>query len=267
MLGNIVAGTFSAGVAPVPFTPTDISGLKLWLDAADTSTISVSGSQVTQWDDKSGNNYDFNQTTAGNRPLSGTRTINSKNVIDFDGSDDRLITMNAKSVWTFMHSSNVTFFWAGVIDGSQDRYIMADAIGSGAYRGYTVGTGTDNLIYNLISSGSTAGASGEVSNSRPTTTYNTSPTYFTIKTEPAASAANRAFTAMKNGSFEGNNTRTATASTGDSIEVMALGSVQFAGTFQPSFNGAMGEILIYDSILSAGDITKVQDYLAAKWAI
>jgi hypothetical protein len=38
-------------------SPTKISGLQLWLDAADTSTISHSSNLVTQWDDKSGNGY------------------------------------------------------------------------------------------------------------------------------------------------------------------------------------------------------------------
>jgi hypothetical protein len=38
-----------------PFQPVDIPSCSLWLDAADGSTISLSGTTVTQWNDKSGN--------------------------------------------------------------------------------------------------------------------------------------------------------------------------------------------------------------------
>ena len=37
-------------------------GLKLWLDATDRSTLTFNGAEVTQWDDKSGND---NHATAG----------------------------------------------------------------------------------------------------------------------------------------------------------------------------------------------------------
>ena len=40
---------------PDRVSPLQISGLQLWLDAADTSTISHSSNLVTQWNDKSGN--------------------------------------------------------------------------------------------------------------------------------------------------------------------------------------------------------------------
>jgi hypothetical protein len=37
------------------FLPTQVSGCALWLDAADSSSMTLSGSNVTQWNDKSGN--------------------------------------------------------------------------------------------------------------------------------------------------------------------------------------------------------------------
>ena len=38
-----------------PFSPTQVSGCQLWLDAADPATISFSsGTSVSQWNDKSG---------------------------------------------------------------------------------------------------------------------------------------------------------------------------------------------------------------------
>lgn len=39
------------------FVPTQVSGCQLWLDAADTNTVQISGGAVTQWNDKSVNGY------------------------------------------------------------------------------------------------------------------------------------------------------------------------------------------------------------------
>jgi hypothetical protein len=48
--------------------PNQLSGLALWLDAADTATVIRSGSNVTQWRDKSGNG--FNATGVNNPTFS-----------------------------------------------------------------------------------------------------------------------------------------------------------------------------------------------------
>jgi len=39
------------------FQPVDITGCAMWLDAADKSSMTFSGSNITQWNDKSGNGY------------------------------------------------------------------------------------------------------------------------------------------------------------------------------------------------------------------
>ncbi|MFM6579432.1 MAG: hypothetical protein ACKPIX_07645 [Dolichospermum sp.] len=61
------------------WTPAQIS-TDLWLDAADASTITLNGSTVSQWNDKSGNGRHVSQSTAARQPtLIGNR-------IQFDGS-------------------------------------------------------------------------------------------------------------------------------------------------------------------------------------
>ena len=81
--GNLPAGHPHESAAP-SWTPADIS-TALWLDAADTSTI-VTGEPVSQWNDKSGNGRHATQGSAANQPLSGNRTINGLNALDFNGS-------------------------------------------------------------------------------------------------------------------------------------------------------------------------------------
>ena len=57
------------------FLPTQISGLQLWLDASDRGSITLSGTSVTQWNDKSGlgNNV-------LNSYISGTLTYGTNNI-------------------------------------------------------------------------------------------------------------------------------------------------------------------------------------------
>ena len=68
------------------FSPASLSGLSLWLDASDESTITESGGAVSQWDDKSGNGHHATSTGAA-RPVTGSRTENGLNVLDLDGSN------------------------------------------------------------------------------------------------------------------------------------------------------------------------------------
>ena len=63
-------------------SPSEISDLKLWLDASDDTTISHSSNAVNQWSDKSGNGNHAFQSTSANQP-----TITSSG-IQFDGSND-----------------------------------------------------------------------------------------------------------------------------------------------------------------------------------
>lgn len=46
----------------------------IWLDASDSSTITLNGINVSQWNDKSGNGRNATQSTAANQPLYGTNT-------------------------------------------------------------------------------------------------------------------------------------------------------------------------------------------------
>jgi len=74
---------------PVWFNPNTLSPLG-WYDASDTASITSSGGVVSQFNDKSGNSRHLTQGTSANRPITGTRTINGRNTLDFDGVNDNL---------------------------------------------------------------------------------------------------------------------------------------------------------------------------------
>ena len=68
------------------WTPSRIT-TALWLDAADASTITLSGFDVTQWNDKSGNGLNCFQPTSANRPIIASSAQNGLNTIRFVDSD------------------------------------------------------------------------------------------------------------------------------------------------------------------------------------
>lgn len=59
------------------------SSLALWLDAADASTITLNGSTVSQWSDKSGNGNHVSNATAATQPAYLTTGWNGKPTVSF----------------------------------------------------------------------------------------------------------------------------------------------------------------------------------------
>ena len=65
-------------------------GPALWLDAADASTITLNGSTVSQWSDKSGNGFHVTQATASLQPTYQATGFNSQPTVYFDNSGDEM---------------------------------------------------------------------------------------------------------------------------------------------------------------------------------
>src|SRR5690348_4328042 len=70
------------------FSPTDISGLKLWVKADQIGGLS-DGDPVSTWSDQSGVGNDMT-SSGSNRPTYKTGILNSFPIVRFDGSDDFL---------------------------------------------------------------------------------------------------------------------------------------------------------------------------------
>ena len=101
---------FFGGTTAAPFSPSDISGLQLWLDAttglfdatSGGNAVTTDGSAVARWEDQSGNGRHATQATLNNRPVLKTSIQNGKNVIHFDGSNDNLsLTSSISTVGSF----------------------------------------------------------------------------------------------------------------------------------------------------------------------
>ena len=94
----------------LPWTPANApGGTLLWLDAANASTITLTGGVVAEWRDRGSNARHAAQTTAANRPTAPAAALNGRTVIRFDGTDDHLISPLSRaqvgSTFTILHVS------------------------------------------------------------------------------------------------------------------------------------------------------------------
>ena len=116
-------GAYPWGYGYLLWTPAEIT-TALWLDAADSDTITLVSGAVSQWDDKSGNARHFIQSNTTYRPIV-ENILNSKNVVVF-GSGDFLVGVdygNTSEDGYFyclvaMAESYGHFFMAQVMDGN-----------------------------------------------------------------------------------------------------------------------------------------------------
>jgi hypothetical protein len=216
------------------FNPKSISGLRLWLDAANTSSFTLNGSGVSQWSDGSGSGNHFVQATSNNQP-SRTDTQNGKSVVTFDGSNDRLATASAISLGT----GGYTVFIVGYHGGGFQ--VMLEGGGLNPY----ISSNSDSSIGFAHYDGAAA-----LSSAAGTYSINT---WFVL--EYAISQSSRLISV--------NGTQVASGS-----GTSRTASIQYLGSSSGGFywGGRFAEVLIYGSALSAQRST-IRKYLGSKWGI
>ena len=72
------------------FDPRRISGLELWLDGSDSSTITLNATTVSEWRDKSGKGKNFTQATALSQPTFTASARNGRSGINLPASRNLL---------------------------------------------------------------------------------------------------------------------------------------------------------------------------------
>jgi hypothetical protein len=214
------------------FSPLDLSPT-MWFDASDTSTITESGGAVSQWADKSGNGHDLTQGTGANQPTTGTRTINSRNVVDFDGVSDRMVSGSLSPTLTQPN----TIFAVFVPDATSSQYLF-DAIGGANRNALLFDTGYRPFA------GVLPARTGAVLTVPQITRTVFDGTSSSLHIDGASAFAGDAGT--------------------NSFESMTLGS-RYDGT--GSIDGAVAEVIVVDGALTAQQISDTETYLAHKWGI
>jgi hypothetical protein len=83
-----------------------------WFDADDSSTFTLSGTEISEWRDKSGNGFAVSQSTANNRPAR-TGTVRGRATVDFDGTNDCLFSDGTNLAAAMNGDKSITAFVVG----------------------------------------------------------------------------------------------------------------------------------------------------------
>jgi hypothetical protein len=227
---------------PTGFDPRSISGLAAWYDASATSSVTLTGGFVSQWSDLSGNGLHLTQSTEANRP--STTTVNGLRAVDFDGANDHLFTStqaNARTVFN-VHVIDVA-------NVAQTIYHTQSGSGLTDLRMHLLYSSANEYRSQSVASGVNQGVSG------------------------GARTANQRLTVLtfsgtaSTGRLDGASLAGTTLATGSSQLGIWLGIRNISGTLSLPLNGKICEHIIYDRVLSAAEISTVEQYLSAKWAI
>jgi len=230
-----------AAGAPAPlFAPTNISNLKLWLDASDTASLTQVGGAVSQWSDKSGNGNHATQGTGVRQPMTGTRTINGLNGLDFDGSNDQMV--NSAGLIGGMSNTPLTLFIVHKQDTSSTSQVIFEGNVSSSPRLYVNLTSTAMVV---------RGGSGANLSTARTANTNTHISGF-IRSGTNVQAL-----------YDGPRNNNTTSGADQTYTSCPIGYESVAGN--QYFDGIMGEIIVYASALSNSDVNLVGNYLATKW--
>lgn len=245
IIGSTLAGRTTYTEFNVAITdalnPASISGLALWIDPSDSSTVTSSGGKASIVSDKTGNGNNAVQADTNKQPAYGSRTIGGRNCLDFDAVDDT-IDVTLASIASLTNGASTVFCVAKRDAGSIFRSLVGVSSGAaqrfGFYQDSSIGGGHLGFIHAANFS---------------------QPKVGTLDTNTRVLCGFRSGTTV---GFYLNNGETVSNSSGVNFTLATLNIGQGANS-----DGAVGEILIYNRLLTTSEINQVGAYLAAKWGI
>lgn len=229
------------------FDPRSISGLKLWLDATDSTTVTLNGSSVSEWRDKSGNAFHFSQATANNQP-SYTGTINGRAAIAFDGANDGLDRTDVTNS-AFADATGACAFVVYEINGTDLQYAV--------FRQFLSGSGHDRFnsttfhcYFRTTRFGSLSPAPPSSGKVLLTSSANASEDTQTLRINGSASVTQPCATTF--------------AAWRAQQGAQGWWSVGYDGSY---LLGSVGEVIVFGRAVTPAEIAAVERYLARKWGI
>ena len=220
----------------LPFSPLNISGCCLWLDANDPDATGVQPSPgaLAIWRDKSGS---YNHMTA----------------------------VGTNPTFSNFPPASVTFGGAGY-------YSNATPVFSNTYTAFFVYKQTASSVSPLYTTGASSGSNGLFPNESGTTYFTRGDsTWYTTTSPFASNVVNLAVVSFSSNAvggsqalfYNGSNVVTTTQANTITYTNLLLGSRQSGGTAY--FAGSMYEVVGYAGTLTTGQRQRVEGYLAQKW--
>jgi surface protein len=235
-----------SGGGCTPWTPTQLT-TALWLDSSDTATLTLSGSLVTQWDDKSGNNRDAT-TTSGNEPSLLTANLDGKDTIDFPSKwfdlPDFTLGYDATVFVLARRDTSSSYQAMLTLYSPSNTCSFGELWGSSGYP-------TDYMYYGVPNE--------EI---RGNTTLSNGTYYFTSIVRTDTGGGTGSISLWLDGASDNTPTSIVLPSSGTFSDSL-IGKDQY----NDYFDGAIAEIIVCDSALSTTNREKVEGYLAWKWGM
>ena len=226
------------------YSPSSIAGCQLWLDAADSASMTIAAGKVSQWNDKSGSN---NHATSPSSIRDATLTanaLNSRSVMTFSGSQNFTGPISIGTTFTqfILYFNSSGRIGQGLMDSNDAGILGKLAFQEGGSECFQSGFGFSYQRF-----------------------FKTGATYRILMTKCSNPSSSATVSHWFNGtdqnistgiwSFYGANTTPIT-----SITIAARGdSIYFIGT--------IAEIIIYNSAISLDNQRQVEAYLAQKWGL
>ena len=242
------------------FSPSNIAGLSLWLDAttglfdatSGGNPVTTDASSVARWEDQSGNSRHITQSTLASQPILKTAIQNGKNIIRFDGTNDILRRSGA-----FVHAQGAAtiFVVVSANSGTSDRLVV---------EGRT--TSTNPLYMPIISANATLFQ----------VLYRIDSGTIPLNNVSFGTAFNgtgfKLVCALDSGTnFAGFINKVTTNNQNYSRGTVTLDTFSIGGwattTERDFFPGDVAEVVIYNTALGTTDRQSVENYLYSKWGI
>jgi hypothetical protein len=238
------------------------------LDAADASTVTLSTSKVTQWNDKSGNGYNFTQSTSGNQPTYSTSSLNSLNTITFTAANNTYLLGTAST--NFMGTNSLSVYGIFKTNNSTS--------GSSVFSKALYGSASGRILYGYRDPGTPGTIVGGIGGNQGSNVYTSiSDTYTGGAWRVFGFVSDRSGwtnITYQNGISIGSTTITVDTTTNlTNAFPMLVGAYNNSsgGASPPQagqyLDGAVGELLVFSSALTTSQRQQVEGYLAHKWGL
>lgn len=228
--------------ATASFNPSSIAGLRLWLDASNLAL--ADGASVSAWPDLSGSGITVSQGTAANQPtFRAANAVNGKKSVQFDGSNDYLITTLADTFGDF----SVFVAWCPLSTAGAER-IMDKSYINGFWLGRETG-GAGEFGGGILESG---------------------PPYGHFLTTPNSQFSTLSFTRRSSSKEVYRNGTLVSTEVGANPAALSSDAIWISsdsGSISSHSAMHLCEVLIWNVAISAAQRQIVHRYLGSKWGV
>ena len=235
--------------AGASFSPLDIANCELWLDASDVSTLTMDGTAVTNFNDKSVNDYNFHSASTATAPTTLASGMNGRRSLVFNGVNQTLrgpdLGLNASDITVFcvIHCPVVS---------TAAKYQMVFCFNqhnTGLWGGRLI---TATKAFQVFNNSGYA----SLTSSMP---YNSAADYLMSIVKDTGTSLKL----YQDGVFLASGSNFAAYSAG----VSQIGHMDSGLATAAYFVGQINEFIVYSSALSDSDRAEVETYLKNKWDI